>query len=232
MSRETLKRLTLILILLFIVVAFYASDLGRQLTLDSIRAHLSQYQEDYRSQPGQTIVKYSLIYILTVAASLPGAGVLTLLGGAIFGLLWGTVIVSFISTIGATLALLISRSLLRDWAQRTWPKKWQEVDQGFKKEGDFYLITLRFIPIVPFFLTNLLMGLTPIGVFRYYWVSQLALLPSTLAYINAGQELSQIQKASDILSGSFLIALAVLGLLPWFAKWALKKARSRSTVQS
>jgi uncharacterized membrane protein YdjX (TVP38/TMEM64 family) len=167
------------------------------------------------------------IYILVTALSLPGAAVMTLAGGALFGLLTGSLVVSFASTIGATLACFASRFLLRDWVQARFGEKLKAVNEGIEKEGAFYLFTLRLIPIFPFFVINLVMGLTKMPLMKYYWVSQIGMLPATVVYVNAGRELSKIESLSGILSPRLLISFALLGLFPLVAKRLIVAYRSR-----
>jgi uncharacterized membrane protein YdjX (TVP38/TMEM64 family) len=161
---------------------------------------------------------YMLIYIAVTALSLPGAAVMTLAGGALLGLLTGTVVISFASTIGATLAFLVSRFLLKDWVQSRFKDKLKAINQGIEKEGAFYLFTLRLVPVFPFFIINLVMGLTPISIRRFYLVSQLGMLPGTLVYVNAGTQLAQIDSLKGILSPGLLLSFALLGLFPLLAK--------------
>jgi uncharacterized membrane protein YdjX (TVP38/TMEM64 family) len=153
-----------------------------------------------------------------MALSLPGAALLTLAGGAVFGLLWGVVIVSFASSIGATLAFLISRFLLRDWVQQRFGQRLQAIDEGVKREGAFYLFTLRLVPVFPFFLVNLLSGLTGMKARTFYWVSQLGMLAGTVVYVNAGTQLAKIDSLSGILSPGLLGSFALLGVFPLLAR--------------
>ena len=161
---------------------------------------------------------YFVIYLASTAFSLPGAAVLSLAGGALFGLTAGTLVVSFASTIGATLAMLIARVLLRDWVQNRFASQMTTINSGMIKEGPFYLFTLRLLPAVPFFVINLVMGLTPIRTATFFWVSQLGMLPATLIYVNAGSELGKIQSIDDILSPSLIISFVLLGIFPLLVK--------------
>jgi uncharacterized membrane protein YdjX (TVP38/TMEM64 family) len=156
---------------------------------------------------------------------------MTLAGGALLGLFVGTVVVSFASTIGATLACFFSRFLLRDWVQSKFGDKLESVNRGIQREGAFYLFTLRLIPIFPFFIINLVMGLTRMPLFRYYWVSQLGMFPATLVYVNAGKELGKIESVAGILSPSLLVSFAILGLFPLAVKKALAWYGARRAVQ-
>lgn len=160
------------------------------------------------------------------ALSIPGAAILTLLGGALFTLWEGTLLVSFASTLGATLAMLASRYLLRDWVQRRFAQQMKTVNAGMTRDGAGYLFALRMMPLFPFFLVNLLMGLTRIGVRRYWWVSQLAMLPATVIFLNAGRELGKITSLRDILSPGMLLAFTLLGLLPLVSRWLFSRLPS------
>ena len=157
-------------------------------------------------------------YVVITALSLPGAGIMTLAAGGLFGLAWGFVIVSFASTIGATLAFLVSRYLLRDSVQKRFGDRLGPLNKGIEREGAFYLFTLRLVPIFPFFLINILMGLTPIKTFTYYWVSQLGMLAGTVVFVNAGTQLAKIEGISGILSPCLLFSFALLGVFPLLAK--------------
>jgi uncharacterized membrane protein YdjX (TVP38/TMEM64 family) len=168
-----------------------------------------------------------IIYIATTSLSLPGATVLTLAGGALFGLIEGTIIVSFASTIGATLACFVSRFMLREWVQNKFRDKLSAINKGIAEEGAFYLFTLRLIPAFPFFMINLVMGLTKMPLATYYWVSQLGMLPGTMVYVNAGKELSKIESLSGILSPGLIFSFALLGLFPLGVKKLLGLYRSR-----
>ena len=158
------------------------------------------------------------VYIITAALSLPGAALLTLLGGALFGLLVGTILVSFASSIGATLAFLASRLLLRDWVQNKFGSYLKSFNDGFEKDGGFYLFTLRLIPAVPFFIVNLVMGLTPMKMTTFYWVSQIGMLSGTIVFINAGMQLAQIESLGGILSPNIIFSFVLLGIFPLLAR--------------
>jgi len=215
--------LSLIVLLLALLFAF---DLDRVLTLEGIkasRAGLAQLME--RSWP-LVAAGYFLLYVLIAAVSFPGAAVMTLAGGALFGLAWGTLLVSFASSIGATLAFLVARYLLRDAVQRRFGEWSRAVDKGFARDGAFYLFTLRLLPL-PFFLVNLVMGLTPIRVRTFYWVSQLAMLGATLVYVNAGTQLARVEALADIVSPSLLLSFALLGVFPLLARRVLAALQAR-----
>src|SRR5687767_10697946 len=177
--------------------------------------------------PWQAGAAFFAVYVAFTALSLPAATLLTLLAGAIFGLGWGTLLVSFASAIGATLAMLAARFVLRDWVQGRFAAQLQGINQGLQKDGGFYLFTLRLIPAVPFFLINLAMGLTPIRTWTYYWVSQVAMLPATLIYVNAGTQLARLESPRDILSWQLIGAFVLLGLFPLIAKKAVEFVKGR-----
>lgn len=203
---------------ILLVVLFFVYDLGQFLSLAYIKSRQAWLMDIYSSHTLLTIGAYMLIYIAVTALSLPGAAVMTLAGGALFGLLTGTVVISFASTIGATLAFLVSRFLLKDWVQNRFKDKLKAINQGIEKEGAFYLFTLRLVPVFPFFIINLVMGLTPISTRRFYLVSQLGMLPGTLVYVTAGTQLAQIDSLQGILSPGLLLSFALLGIFPLLAK--------------
>jgi len=205
-------------VLLSAIVAFKVFDLGQYLTLSYIKASQAKFAVLYAENRLMVILGYAVIYVLATSLSLPGAAVLTLAGGALLGLWTGTLTVSFASTIGATLACIVSRFILRDWVQAKFGDKLKTVNDGIEKEGAFYLFTLRLIPIFPFWLINLVMGLTKMPLRRFFWVSQVGMLPGTIVYVNAGKELSKIESLSGILSPGLIISFAVLGTFPIAAK--------------
>jgi uncharacterized membrane protein YdjX (TVP38/TMEM64 family) len=196
------------------IVVFRYFDLGQYLSLDYIQASQKQFQALYQSHRVLVVAAYMGIYIGVTALSLPGAAVMTLAGGGLFGLVIGTLAVSFASTIGATLACFVSRALLREWVQNKFGDKLKTIHAGIEKEGAFYLFSLRLVPIFPFFVINLAMGLTRMRLSTFFWVSQIGMLAGTVVYVNAGKELAQIDSLSGILSPGVLISFAVLGLFP------------------
>lgn len=211
-------RLLLALVMGGLIGTFFALDLGRYLTLDALQAQQAAVAQWVDSHFVSASLLFVLIYVLSTALSLPGASLLTLGGSAVFGVAWGLLLVSFASTLGATLAFLSARFLLRDWVTARFDDKLATFQSGMAKEGAFYLLSLRLIPIFPFFLVNLLMGLTPIRVSTYYWVSQLGMLPGTFVYVLAGSELGQLTSTGNILSPGLMVALTLLGLMPWLVK--------------
>ena len=189
------------------------------LTLENLQAQHQALQLYCQQAPLKSAILFFLLYVLVTTLSLPGAAVLTLLGGALFGLWPGILLVSFASTLGATLAMLSSRYLLRDWVQRRFAGPMRTVNEGVSRDGAFYLFALRLMPLFPFFVVNLLAGIAPIGLWRYWWVSQLGMLPGAIVYLNAGHQLGQIAALRDILSPGVVIAFTLLGLLPLTTRW-------------
>lgn len=222
-----MKKAGLLAIIAVLVAAFFYFDLNALLTLDGLKSGLYQFEQWRQAQPVLVGLGFLLIYVVVTALSLPGAAVMTLAGGALFGLLWGTVIVSFASTIGATLAFLVSRYLLRDTVQKRFGDRLKAINEGVEKDGVFYLFTLRLVPVFPFFLINLLMGLTPMRAISFYWVSQVGMLAGTLVYVNAGTQLAQLESLSGILSPSLLLSFALLGVFPLLAKKLLAFIKAR-----
>ena len=215
------KQLIFLGLLLAAIAAYFALDLGQYFTLDFLKARQQSFQAYYEAEPVRAIGAFLGVYIVVTALSLPGAALMTLAGGALFDVLAGTLIVSFASTIGATLAFLVSRYFLRDWTRSHFRSQSEAIDANVAKDGAFYLLSLRLVPLFPFFLTNLAVGLTSIRVWTYYWVSQLGMLPGTIAYVNAGTQLSTIDSLAGILSPAVLGSFALLGLLPLAAKIVL-----------
>lgn len=212
---------------LFLVLIFFILDLNSFLSLHSLKASLGQFEAWRAASPVLVGLYFFLFYVAVAALSLPGAVVLTLAAGALFGLLWGTVIVSFASSIGATLAFLVSRYLFRDAIQDRFGDRLSAINNGMAKDGVFYLFTLRLVPLFPFFIVNLLMGLTPIRTSSYYWVSQVGMLAGTLVYVNAGTQLAKISGLSSIVSPGLLISFTLLGIFPLLAKWFLHYLQRR-----
>jgi pyruvate/2-oxoglutarate dehydrogenase complex dihydrolipoamide dehydrogenase (E3) component/uncharacterized membrane protein YdjX (TVP38/TMEM64 family) len=220
-------KLLLLVVLVAAIAAFIAFDLGRFFTLEQFRAQQSAIEAYRQAHPVQTALVFFVVYVAVTALSLPGAALMTLVAGAIFGLLWGTVIVSFASSIGATLAFLASRFLFRDAIQRRFGDKLRAINQGIEKEGAFYLFTLRLVPAFPFFVINLVMGLTPLPTRTFYWVSQVGMLLGTIVYVNAGTQIGQIESLRGILSPTLLISFALLGVFPLIAKKIVDAIKAR-----
>lgn len=212
------SRLLLVLMIATAFISYFAFDLGRFLTLDYIQSQLSSVEQLKNENFMLFAAAYFFIYVLVTALSIPGAVLMTLLGGAVFGLFWGVVLVSFASSIGATLAFLVSRILLRDWVQTRFGDYLTPVNRGVEKDGAFYLFSLRMVPIFPFFMINLLMGLTPISAPSFYLVSQAGMFFGTVVFVNAGSELAQITSLSGLVSGSVLLSFALIGIFPLIAR--------------
>ncbi|KUJ84171.1 MULTISPECIES: TVP38/TMEM64 family protein [Microbulbifer] len=216
------KKLLLIAGISALVVAFFLFDLNEWLTLDRLKQGQNQFAAWQAESPLLVGLLFTLLYILVTGLSLPGAAIMSLAAGALFGLLWGTVIVSFASSIGATLAFLVARYLLHDWVQTRFADRLQAINRGVEQEGAFYLFALRLVPVFPFFIINILMGLTRIRTWTFYWVSQVGMLPATVVYVNAGTQLAHIESLGDILSPGLVFSFVLLGTFPLLAKWALK----------
>ncbi len=222
-----MKKLSIIALIVVIFYIFYALGLDQYLNLEGIQSNIVQFQNWKNQSFLLVVLVFVAVYIVATALSIPGAAILTLAAGALFGLLLGTIIVSFASTIGATLAFLVSRFMLRDTIQAQFGDRLQTLNKGIENEGAFYLFTLRLVPVFPFFLINLLMGLTPIKITTFYWVSQLGMLAGTVVYVNAGTQLAQLEGLQGILSPKLLFSFALLGVFPIIAKRALDTIKKR-----
>jgi pyruvate/2-oxoglutarate dehydrogenase complex dihydrolipoamide dehydrogenase (E3) component/uncharacterized membrane protein YdjX (TVP38/TMEM64 family) len=223
----TRGRLALIAVILIAITAFFFLDLGRFLTLDFFKSQQAAIDAYFSANPLRTAVVFFLVYVAVTGLSLPGAALMTLVAGAIFGILWGTVIVSFASSIGATLAFLASRFLFRESIQRRFGANLKTINDGVARDGPFYLFALRLVPAFPFFVINLVMGLTPIRTWTFYWVSQTGMLAGTIVYVNAGTQLARIESLSGILSPALIISFALLGIFPLIAKWVVNTIKAR-----
>jgi len=237
MSQKTAQRIAIILAIILVVVAFKVFELGRFFSLSYLKTSQESFAALYAEHQVSVIGAYLAIYIIVTALSLPGAAVLTLAGGALFGLWVGTIVVSFASTIGATLACFVSRFILRDWVQNKFGDKLGTINRGIENEGALYLFTMRLIPAFPFFVVNLVMGLTKMPLFTFYWVSQMGMLAGTIVYINAGKELAKIDSLSGILSPSLIISFVILGLFPIMVKKVMdwyrgKKGKSLTSSET
>jgi pyruvate/2-oxoglutarate dehydrogenase complex dihydrolipoamide dehydrogenase (E3) component/uncharacterized membrane protein YdjX (TVP38/TMEM64 family) len=212
------RKLALVVALGLAIAAFYAFDLGQYLNLQTLKNKQAAIAAFHADSPFLSSAAYFVIYVLATALSIPGAVLLTLAGSAVFGLFWCTVVIAFASTIGATLAFLMSRFLLRDWVTRRFGQRLAAIDAGVRREGALYLFTLRLVPVFPFFLINLLLGLTAMKARTFYWVSQLGMLAGTVVYVNAGTQLARLDSLSGILSPGLLGAFALLGIFPLLAR--------------
>lgn len=212
---------------LILVSLFFAAGVHRELSLENIKRHQSRLQELYAQRPAMVIAAFATFYIPVVALNLPGAAVLGLAAGALFGALAGTILISFASSIGVTLACALSRYLLRDRVQRRFGDKLKLVNAGIREEGAFYLFSLRLIPVIPFFIINMVMGLTPIRMTTFYWVSQVGMLPGTAVFVNAGSQLGRVESLSGILSPGLIASFVLIGVLPLVVRRALRWYKER-----
>jgi uncharacterized membrane protein YdjX (TVP38/TMEM64 family) len=211
-------KIGLLILIILAVIAFFLFDIQQYAKLDYIKAEQQNIFEYYKQNVFFIMVLFVFLYILVTALSLPVATVLTLLGGALFGFSSGLIIVSFASTIGATLAFLMARFLAQDYVQKNYENQLSKINKKFESEGAFYLFALRLVPVFPFFIINVIMALMPIKTWTFYWISQLGMLPGTIVYVYAGTRLAQIETFSDITSPSMLIVFALLGLFPLITK--------------
>jgi len=227
-NRGLTKKIIIVALLVGAAIVFRVYRLDQYLSLEYVKDSREQFALLYEQHRFMVIGAYFLIYILVTAFSLPGATVMTLAGGALFGFWIGLLTVSFASSIGATLACIVARFVLRDWVQRKFHDKLRSINEGVEREGAFYLFTLRLVPLFPFFIINLAMGLTRMPVKTYYWVSQVGMLAGTAVYVNAGKELSKLDSLSGILSPSLLVSFAILGVFPITVKKLLGLYRARA----
>lgn len=222
-----IKKIFVGIAFLTVVAAFFVFDLGHYFSLEFLKNSQQSFHDYYEANPISTMAIYFVVYVVMCALSFPGAAVVTLAAGALFGLAIGTILVSFASTVGATIAFISARFLLRDWVRTRFATQLANIDNGIAKEGSFYLFMLRIVPAVPFFLVNLLMGLTAIRTWTFYWVSQIGMLSGTLVYVNAGTQLAQIDSLRGILSPSLLVSFALLGFFPLAARKLIQWFKSR-----
>ena len=221
------KKIIAVGLFLLAVVLFFSLDAGQYLNLDYLKAErraLTAYQHNH---PLQTALIFFIAYILITGVSLPGAAVMTLAGGAIFGLAWGALLVSFGSVIGATIAFLLTRYLFHDYVQRKFGARLAPINRGIEREGNLYLFTMRLIPVFPFFMVNVLMALTPIRTLNFALVSQAGMLLPTIIFVNAGTRLAAIESPRDVFSPGLLLSLALLGLFPLLARKTVAFIRRR-----
>ncbi|MDZ4262271.1 MAG: FAD-dependent oxidoreductase [Pseudomonadota bacterium] len=222
-----MKKTGLLLFLAALVVAFFAFDLDQWLTFEALKQSQARFDAWFTESPWLVAGSFFAIYVIVTALSLPGAVIMTLAAGALFGLLTGTVLVSFASSIGATLAFLVSRYLLRDTVQQRFGDKLKAINDGMAKDGALYLFTLRLVPLFPFFLINLMMGLTPLRTVTFYWISQIGMLAGTLVFVNAGTQLAQLEGPAGILSPALLLSFILLGSFPLIAKIMVRRIQRR-----
>ncbi|MGA9421455.1 MAG: FAD-dependent oxidoreductase [Rhodanobacteraceae bacterium] len=224
-------RVAVLLVLAGAVIAFFAFGLQHYFTLDALKGR-KQALDAYRTaHPLLLAGGYFVVYVAVAAFSLPGAALLTLAGGAVFGLIEGTLLVSFASSIGATLAMLASRFILRDWVRRRFGSRFKRIDKGVEREGGFYLFSIRLVPAFPFFVVNLLMGLTSLSYITFYWVSQIGMLAGTVVYVNAGTRLASINSLSGLLSPALIGSFLLLAMLPWISRGIIARVKARRLYQ-
>lgn len=231
MRRYINMRFLVVTLILLLVTVYFMTGAGSYLTLASLKQNQVLLAGQFSSHPLLVSLIFGLVYVLVTALSIPGATILTLASGAIFGLFYGTIIASVASTLGATLSFLGARYLFRQSAERRFRDRISSINHGLQKEGSFYLFTLRLIPAFPFFLVNLVMGLTQFSVWRFFLVSQIGMLPGTFVYVNAGTEISKIESLKGILSPGLLISFSLLGVLPLLSKWLIGYFRSRKHLR-
>jgi uncharacterized membrane protein YdjX (TVP38/TMEM64 family) len=213
-----MKKAILALVLIGAIAAYFIFDLGQYLSLENFKASQADIVAAKDANPALYIAGFFLLYVAVTGLSIPGAAIMTLVAGALFGVVVGTLIVSFASTMGATLAFLSSRYVLRDWVQGKFGERLRAVDGGLEKDGAFYLFTLRLIPVFPFFVINLLMGLTRIKTGTFFWVSQIGMLPATIVFVNAGTQISRIESTAGLMSPTLIASFVALAFFPWAAK--------------
>lgn len=230
MNAQIVKKIGMVSAVLIAVVLFFMFDLQQYLTLEYIKSSQAQFQELYARNTMMVISGYFCIYILVVALNLPGAAVMSLAGGALFGFWIGFIVVSFASSIGATIACVVARYLFRDFVQNKFGDRLIKVNEGIEREGAFYLFTMRLIPAIPFFAINLIMGLTKMRLWTFYWVSQVGMLAGTVVFINAGKELGKIDSLAGILSPSLIVSFIILGVFPIAVKKVMQFVRKKAVI--
>lgn len=225
------SRILLLIVITVLIAAFFYFDIQQFLTFEFLKSQHQNIVAYCANHPVLAIALYALIYIAVTGLSLPGATILTLAGGALFGLLWGTLIVSFASSIGATLAFLAARFLFRETVIDRFGDRLETINVGIARDGAFYLFALRLVPLFPFFVINLVMGLTTLKTRTFYWVSQVGMLAGTLVYVNAGTQLAKIESLSNILSPILVGSFVLLGIFPFVTKKLLDAYLSSRKAQ-
>ncbi|MEL0630329.1 FAD-dependent oxidoreductase [Psychromonas aquatilis] len=227
-----IKKIVLLILAILLIGLFFHFNLHQLLTLDGLKGSMDQFTTLREQSPVLVIGGFFVLYVLVTALALPGAAILTLAAGALFGLFEGLVIASFASSIGALCSFLVSRYLLRDSLKQRFPERLAAIDEGIKKEGAFYLFTLRLVPIFPFFLINLLMGVTALKSWTFYWVSQIGMLAGTFIFVNAGTQLAKIDSLSGILSFGLIVSFVLLGIFPLIAKGIVNMIKKRQVYKN
>ena len=226
-----MKKIILLGLLGIIVLIFFHFELEQYLTLEYIKTQQQSIDRYYAENSVITLVGFFVLYVVVTGLSLPGATVLTLAGGAVFGLATALILISFASTIGASIAFLVSRYLFRDAVQNRFGTSLKAINDGIDKDGPFYLFALRLVPAFPFFVINLVMGLTSLRLWTFYWVSQLGMFAGTVVYVNAGTQLAQIESASGIFSGEILLSFLLLAMLPFIGRKIIMLLANRKALQ-
>ena len=221
------KKILILIAFIALIALFFALNLGRFFSLGFIKEQQASFAALYDQRPVAVTLTFFAVYVVITALSLPGAAIMTLAAGASFGLIWGTIVVSIASTLGATLAMLAARYLLRDSIEKRFGPKLAEVNKGIEKEGGLYLFTLRLVPLIPFFALNLLMGLTKMKTWTFFWVSELGMFAGTVAYVNAGTEIAKITSLRSVLSPGLIGSFVLLGLLPLLVKKVMDYVKRR-----
>ena len=224
------KKIVVIAVIAAALAAWFYFELGNYLQFETLQQSIGDLRQSYTEHPLLAGLAYIIVNIAVKDLSVPGAAIMTLAGGALFGFWYALLLVSFASSIGATLAFLVSRLLLRDWVQERFGRQMGAFNAGFERDGAFYLFSLRLVPIFPFFLINLLMGLLPIRTWRYYWVSQLGMLPATAVYVNAGTQLGQLESVSGIFSIPLLGSFVLLAVFRFMARALLNFMEARRVL--
>lgn len=224
-------KVSLVVLVIALIAAFFALDLQQYLSLAEVEQRQQQFAAFRDAYFVPALLIAFAVYTLVTALSLPGAAVMTLAMGAIFGFGWGLLVVSFASTVGATLAFLMARFVLRDWVESRFSKRLETVNKRFREDGAFYLLSLRLVPVFPFFLINLVMGLTQIKTWTFFWVSQLGMLAGTAVYVNAGTQLATVDSVGDVFSGRLILSFTLLGVFPLLAKYVLSLVKRRRVLK-
>lgn len=227
LSLNNIVKLCVAAVIVVCIVLFFVLPVNEYFSLEYLQQQRRAIIDLYLARPVLVIATYVAIYVLLTGLSIPSATLLTLIGGAVFGLTTGTIVILSASTVGAVFAFILARYVLRDYVQSKFSKYLEQVNRGIAKEGAFYLFGLRVAPIVPYFVVNFVMALTPIRLWTYYWVTQLGMLPATILYVNFGKELGQLQSLSGILSWSLILSLIALGLFPLIAKKLVDVVKAR-----
>jgi len=230
--QQGFSRLVLLLVIGVLVGLFFVFDLSQYMSLAFLKETRAVAEAFVADNPSLSTLGFFGVYVLVTGLSLPGAAVMTLAAGAIFGFWWGLLVVSFASTLGATLAMVISRSLLRDWVQAKFSDQLLTVNEGLQRDGGFYLFSIRMVPLIPFFIINLVMGVTRISTWQFYWVSQTGMFAGTIFFVFAGTQLAQVSSIGDVLSPPLIVALTLLGLFPLIARksvqWLTELRRTKA----